>query len=80
MRVEEKSVHSPRIRLAPPVHVVEGRDVGQLTVILVSQVFEMSGMLDFRVVNPCDTCGDCVERVRASDRPQGRHALAGPQT
>ncbi len=52
VRIEKEGVHAPRIRLDPPVHVFERRRRGELTTMLFFDVFDMSAVFDFSVVNP----------------------------
>jgi hypothetical protein len=52
VRIEEKGVHAPRIRLDPPVHVFKRRCRGELTTMLFFDVFDMGAVFNFSVVNP----------------------------
>lgn len=52
MRVEEQAIHSPRVRLAPPVHVFKSRDFGKMTIVLGTKVIKMCLVLYFSIIDP----------------------------
>lgn len=52
MRVEEEGVGAPRERLVAPVEVGVIRRLGEVAIVLCSQVIHMSGMVVLGVSNP----------------------------
>jgi hypothetical protein len=58
MRVEEKRVGTPRVRLAPPIYEIKSRGFGKLATVFFLDVLYVCGMFDFSVVHPGNTNGD----------------------
>jgi len=52
VRIEEKTVHPPRERFRPLVHVVEGGNFGEFAIILDSKVVQVCLVFNFGIVNP----------------------------
>jgi len=58
MRVEEERVHSPGERLGASVQVVVQGCLGELSAVLVLDVFDVCSVLNFSVVDPSNADGD----------------------